>query len=172
MVALARLSEFFGFLRFSSPRAVKTPPGAQPFIVYKFKPWTEVPPGWHIFGLARFQRSVKKLLFSLYFLYWLCINLIISCIFRNFFLSQIPWFSVYFLQGLSPNHIIPCTKSMVQIPAGVFSYGRATRLFFLFHVLPVQVHGWSSYFCKLRPASISLWMPTLGTDIFTDISVP
>ena len=87
-----------------------------------------------------------------------------------FFLSRIPWFSVYFLQGLSPNHIIPCTKSMVQIPAGFFSYERATRLFFLFHVLPVQVHGWSSYFCKLRPASISLWIPTLDTDISADIS--
>ena len=86
-----------------------------------------------------------------------------------FFLSRIPWFSVYFLQGLSPNHIIPCTKPMVQIPAGFFSYGRAPRLFFLFHVLPVQVHGWSSYFGKRRPASISLWIPTLGTDIFTDI---
>ena len=111
--------------------------------------------------------------FSLYFLYWLCINLIISCIFRNFFfLSRLPWFSVYFLQGLSPNHFILCTKPMVQIPAGFFSYGRAPRLFFLFHVLPVQVHGWSSYFGKRRPASISLWIPTLGTDIFTDISVP
>ena len=28
IVSLARLSKFFGFLRFSSPRAVKTPPGA------------------------------------------------------------------------------------------------------------------------------------------------
>ena len=90
--------------------------------------------------------------------------------FSYFFLSQIPWFSVYFLQGLSPNHIIPCTKSMVQIPAGFFSYERATRLFFLFHVLPVRVQGWSSYFCKLRPASISLWIPTFGTDISPDIS--
>ena len=106
----------------------------------------------------------------MYFLHWLCITLLFLVFFANFFLSQIPWFSVYFLQGLSPNHIIPCTKSMVQIPAGFFSYGRATRLFFLFHVLPVQVHGWSSYFCKLRPASISLWIPTLGADISTDIS--
>ena len=87
-----------------------------------------------------------------------------------FLLSQIPWFSVYFLQGLSPNHIISCTKSMVQIPAGVFSHERAIRLFFLFHVLPVQTHGWSSYFCKRRPASISLWIPTLGADISADIS--
>ena len=79
----------------------------------------------------------------------------------TFLLSQIPWFSVYFLQGLPPNHIIPRTKSMVQIAAGVFSHERATRLFFLFHVLPVQTHGWSSYFCKRRPASISLWIPTL-----------
>ena len=90
---------------------------------------------------------------------------------QAFFLSQIPWFSVYFLQGLSPNHFILCTKSMVQIPAGVFSHERATRLFFLFHVLPVQVHGWSSYFGKRRPASISLWIPTLGTDISADIPV-
>lgn len=30
------------------------------------------------------------------------------------------WFSVYFLQGLAPNHTIPCTKSMVLIPAGFF----------------------------------------------------
>ena len=38
-VTLARLSKFFGFLRFSSPRAVKTPPGGPKlFIVYKFKP--------------------------------------------------------------------------------------------------------------------------------------
>ena len=49
-----------------------------------------------------------------------------------FFLSRIPWFSLCFLQGLSPNHIIPCTKPMVQIPAGVFSHERATRLFFYF----------------------------------------
>ena len=101
----------------------------------------------------------------------MCINLIIFVFFAIFFLSQIPWFSVYFLQGLSPNHIIPCTKPMVQIPAGFFSYERATRLFFLFHVLPAQTHDWSSYFCKLRPASISLWIPTFGTDISTDIPV-
>jgi hypothetical protein len=78
-----------------------------------------------------------------------------------FLLSRIPWFSVYFLQGLSANNEIPCTKSMVQVPTGVFSHERATKLFFLFHVLPVQPHGWSSYFCKRRPASISLWIPTL-----------
>ena len=60
---------------------------------------------------------------------------------------------------------------MVQIPAGVFSHERAIRLFFLFHVLPVQTHGWSSYFCKRRPASISLWIPTLGTDISADIPI-
>ena len=83
------------------------------------------------------------------------------CIFRKFFLSQIPWFSVYFLQGLSPNHEIPCTKPMVQIAAGVSSHERATILCFLFLLLPVQTHGWSSYFCKCRPASISLWIPTL-----------
>ena len=89
----------------------------------------------------------------------------------TFLLSQIPWFSVYFLQGLSANHEIPYTKSLVQIPAGVFSHERATKLFFLFHVLPVQVHGEFQYFCKLRPASISLWIPTVGTDISADIPV-
>ena len=60
---------------------------------------------------------------------------------------------------------------MVQIPAGFFSYERATRLFFLFHVLPVQVHGEFQYFCKLRPASVSLWTPTFGTDISADTTV-
>ena len=120
-------------------------------------------------GLSDLSRNISFLCIS-------CIGcaetLLFLVFFATFFLSQIPWFSSYFLQWLSPNHFIPCTKSMVQIPAGVFSYGRATKLFFLFHVLPVQVHGWSSYFGKRRPASISLWIPTLGTDIFTDISVP
>ena len=78
---------------------------------------------------------------------------------------------MYFLQGLSANYINPCAKSMDHIHSGFFSYERTTLLFLLFHVLPVQVLGWSSYFCKLRPASISLWIPTFGTDNSIDIPV-
>ncbi len=76
---------FLVFCVFRAPGPKKRPRGPKPFIVYKFKPWTEVPSIRAFFWCAGFVRSIKKQWISLYFLYWLCIIFIISCIFRKFF---------------------------------------------------------------------------------------
>ena len=152
---------------------VRSPPHwltLNPLSYINLNPEQGSPPGWTIFGFARFKRSVKKHFFFVfpvlavhkpyYFLYFS----------QLFFCHKFRGFLCISCKGCPQTILFLVRNRWSRYLPGSFRMGEQLDLSFYF--MSCLCRYMVGYFCKLRPASISLWIPTLGADIFTDISVP